>query len=269
VRFAGWIATVLVALALFAPSPGWAQAEEYGLQKVQFELFDEDGRAYAFRPGEASLKVRLLGKEQNPALEGLQTLEAEETSYEVDGAERSVEITGNVALVPFVVFRDPAREKLFYHVSMFVEGDGGRSVSFVEGDDVYGAGPLPEDGAAAAPQVRQSTERAPQVWEYATLAAIGLVGLLFAYLVFGRALFRKMLFGAKMPVTAALTISNLLLLAAVLALLLAVALAWFFPIVTGGMVLGYEVPYLGYVSAAVIYLAVVCLAWLAGHLAWR
>lgn len=259
--------TLLFALLLLTSGHARAQQDEYALQKVQFELYDVDNRDYRFQSGEAVLAVRLLGKDSNPGLEGVEAVEADGTSYTVDGTDREFEIVGNVAEAAFVVFRDPQREPLNYRLAILLKSDPPVEVPFAEGGDVYAAGPL-QEGAAPA-ETRFSTERAPQAWEYGTLAALGLVGLLFAYLVFGRALFRKMLFGARMPVTAALTLSNLLVLGAIMALLLTVALAWFFPLVSGYQLFGYPIPYAGYVYAAVGYLAIVCLAWLVGHLAWR
>lgn len=265
-RFLMVLLLLLGALGLGAHASGAllsaAQEGEFELERVQFRLSDVDGRPYQLSAGEAELSARLLGAEENKELEGQTEITAENMTYPVGGDGLPFKIEGDVATVAFVVFKDTARNPVHYELSLRTRQDGEPRLVPLQSSTFAAGATSPDEPPPAAIDLT-STERAPQTWEWAALAGIGVTGLIFAWLVLGRVLFRRMLFHGRMSVGAALTISNLLLLGAVILLAVTVVLAWLFPMVNG------QVPYQGYFVAAGGYLLALALAWGLGSLAFN
>ncbi len=232
---------------------------EFRVLEFDVDLFDAEQRTYPYLPaGTADLQVLLPAQ---PALAGRTEIQSGELRFTVDGEAVPFAVTGPRVRVALLAFRDPEAEPLNYEFRLvYREGQGDPQAGLVPSPYVHQVvSPTDEEPL----QSRLSLFTNENLHTRAEKVGLGLflaVGLAAAWFAAGRVLFRGLLFGRRLEVASALTISTLALVGLGLFLLLAAAWAWFNPGVNGP-----HVQYFGYISACSVFAVLTLLVGLVGR----
>jgi hypothetical protein len=225
-----------------SPEPSEASSEEFRILEFDIDLHDAEERPYPLLPPDtADLLISLPAQE---SLGGRTEVRAGELTFLVDGEPEPFAVSGPRVRVALLAFRDPELSLKYEFRFAYREGLGDPHAGLVGSPYVLEVVAPPE---GETPQNRFSlytNENLHTDAEKGAIALFGLVGALAAWLAAGRYLFRGLLFGRGLSVSAALTFSTAAAVALWIALLLAAAWAWFNPGVNGP-----HVQYFGYVSA--------------------
>jgi len=220
---------------------------EFRVLEFDVDLFDAEQRPYPYLPpGTADLEVLLPAQS---ALAGRTEIQSGELRFTVDGEAVPFAVTGPRLRVALLAFRDPEAEPLNYEFRLvYREGQGDPQAGLVPSPYVHQVVPPSEEEPPQTHFSLVTNENLHTRAEKVGLALVLVVGLAAAWFAAGRVLFRGLLFGRRMEVAPALTVSTLTLGVLLLVLLLGAAWAWFNPGVNGP-----HVQYFGYISACAVF----------------
>jgi hypothetical protein len=228
------LSLVLILLAAW-PASADNETPAFKEETARIQVLDNFRRPYVVPAETAWLGVRLArNSDQTPSVKPYQSLATQGLEYPVEGDANAwsnvFPLVDGHADVKFVVFEDAAKHEVGIFKSLWQAGNGAE-----HGNMNFGV-------------------RRPELTpEKVAIGSFIFVSLIIGYLLFGRELFRRMLFNKRMEVASAVTWSNILVL---IFLMLAVVVAvgmYVYPIILWDSLYNiYIVSILGYLAVLLV-----------------
>ena len=188
--------------------PLWAQESPFKTVTLEISLLDQFQRPYLAQPETAWLGVRLASGEaqQSKAVSDYKALASGGIEYTVGENADYLKygIENGVARPQFVIFNEAGKNPVSYELVMFIKNKDATETVHIS-PHIWNVGTESQSGEALADHRAPHTQQ-----EWLAIVLFFIAGSIASYVLFGRALFARMLHNRRMEVGGALGWSNLL-----------------------------------------------------------